>query len=128
MLRCWFVKVNAASFSGRKGCGRTAVTLSGVQFCLATVTLDSSISSLSRMGYSHLLNSIVLLCEKEVTAERFKKERPSIEKDTVRASILGKGKSNMRSGRRMDLEVNAENCRSESLSLRYLGLLLEIVL
>ena len=90
--------------------------------------LLSSISSLSRMGYSHFLNSIVLLCAKDVTAKRLNKERPSIEKENFQASVLGEGYSNVRGERRMDLEVNAENGRSASLSLRYLGLLLQIVL
>ena len=44
-----------------------------------------------RMGYSQFLNSTVLLCEKDVKAKRYKKERPSIEKENFQASVLGDG-------------------------------------
>ena len=52
------MKVNDESFSGEGGFGKREITLRGLKFSLVTLTLHSSISSLSRMGYS--LNSVIL--------------------------------------------------------------------
>ena len=71
------MKVNADSFSGREGCGKREIIL---KLSLVTLALYFSISSLSRMECSYFFNSVILLYVMEVTANRFNKGRPRIEK------------------------------------------------
>ena len=73
------------------GCGKREITFGGMSLPADTLTLQPSISSLRSMGYSHFLNSIIRSCENEATAKRFRKERPSIEKEDFQASVLGDG-------------------------------------
>ena len=83
--------MDADSYCESGGYGKSKVTFGGVRLSLGTLILHSSISSFSSMGYSHLLNSKIRSCEKELTTKLFSKELPSIEKEDFQASVLADG-------------------------------------